>query len=32
MDAVSASTADNAEVKQYPWNGGGNQQWSRTAS
>ncbi|WP_049561906.1 RICIN domain-containing protein [Nonomuraea sp. SBT364] len=27
MDVVSASTANNAEVKQYPWNGGGNQQW-----
>ncbi|MCF6470980.1 glycosyl hydrolase family 5 [Nonomuraea sp. MG754425] len=27
MDVVSASTADNAEVKQYPWNGGGNQKW-----
>ncbi|MDP4501697.1 RICIN domain-containing protein [Nonomuraea turcica] len=27
MDVVSASTANNAEVKQYPWNGGGNQKW-----
>ncbi|MEU4540830.1 RICIN domain-containing protein [Streptosporangium sp. NPDC023825] len=27
MDVVSASTANNAEVKQYPWNGGGNQRW-----
>ncbi|MGR6919358.1 RICIN domain-containing protein [[Actinomadura] parvosata] len=27
MDVVSASTANNAEVKQYPWNGGANQQW-----
>ncbi|MDH2430521.1 RICIN domain-containing protein [Sphaerisporangium sp. TRM90804] len=27
MDVVSASMADNAEVKQYPWNGGGNQKW-----
>jgi hypothetical protein len=27
MDAVSASTADNAEIKQYSWNGGGNQRW-----
>ncbi|WP_406675003.1 RICIN domain-containing protein [Nonomuraea sp. N2-4H] len=27
MDVVSASTADNAEIKQYSWNGGGNQKW-----
>ncbi|MEU4240042.1 RICIN domain-containing protein [Actinoplanes sp. NPDC026619] len=27
MDAVSASTANNAEIKQYAWNGGGNQKW-----
>jgi hypothetical protein len=27
MDVVSASTANNAEVKQWTWNGGGNQQW-----
>ncbi|MFG1859240.1 RICIN domain-containing protein [Microbispora bryophytorum] len=27
IDVVSASTANNAEVKQYSWNGGGNQQW-----
>ncbi|MEV4799222.1 RICIN domain-containing protein [Nonomuraea sp. NPDC049421] len=27
MDVVGASTADNAEVKQYPWNGGDNQRW-----
>lgn len=27
MDVVSASTANNAEVKQYAWNGGGNQKW-----
>ncbi|MGJ6966749.1 RICIN domain-containing protein [Streptosporangium sp. G11] len=27
MDVVSASTANNAEVKQHPWNGGGNQRW-----
>ena len=27
MDVVGASGADNAEVKQYPWNGGGNQKW-----
>jgi hypothetical protein len=27
MDLVNASTANNAEVKQYPWNGGGNQKW-----
>jgi hypothetical protein len=28
MDVVGASTANNAEVKQYPYNGGGNQKWS----
>ena len=27
LDVVSASMADNAEVKQYPWNGGGNQRF-----
>jgi hypothetical protein len=27
IDVVGASTANNAEVKQYPWNGGGNQRW-----
>ncbi|MET3424660.1 hypothetical protein BJ973_003872 [Actinoplanes tereljensis] len=27
MDVVSASTANSAEVKQYAWNGGGNQKW-----
>ncbi|KHD78189.1 RICIN domain-containing protein [Actinoplanes utahensis] len=27
LDVVSASMADNAEVKQYAWNGGGNQRW-----
>ncbi|NUS05378.1 MAG: family 43 glycosylhydrolase, partial [Nonomuraea sp.] len=27
MDVVSASTANNAEVKQYGWNGGGNQRF-----
>nr|WP_309148194.1 RICIN domain-containing protein [Micromonospora endophytica] len=27
MDVVSNSTANNAEVKQYGWNGGGNQRW-----
>lgn len=27
MDVVSNSTANNAEVKQYAWNGGGNQRW-----
>jgi hypothetical protein len=27
MDVVGASTANNAEVKQYTWNGGGNQKW-----
>jgi len=27
MDVVSNSTANSAEVKQYPWNGGGNQKW-----
>jgi len=27
MDAVGASTADNVEIKQYAWNGGGNQKW-----
>ena len=28
MDVVSSSTANNAEIKQYAWNGGGNQQWT----
>ncbi|MCE6998739.1 RICIN domain-containing protein [Saccharothrix sp. S26] len=27
MDVVSSSTANSAEVKQYAWNGGGNQKW-----
>jgi hypothetical protein len=27
MDLVSSSTANNAEVKQYAWNGGRNQRW-----
>ncbi len=27
MDVVGASTANNAEVKQYSWNGGANQKW-----
>ncbi|AVT29165.1 MULTISPECIES: RICIN domain-containing protein [unclassified Plantactinospora] len=27
MDVVSSSTANSAEVKQYGWNGGGNQKW-----
>jgi endoglucanase len=27
-DVVSSSTADSAEVKQYTWNGGLNQQWA----
>ena len=27
MDAVGASTANNAEVKQYAWNSGANQRW-----
>jgi hypothetical protein len=27
MDVVSSSAADNAEVKQYAWNGGNNQRW-----
>jgi len=27
MDVVSNSTANNAEVKQYAWNSGGNQRW-----
>jgi len=27
-DVVGQSTANNAEVKQYTWNGGGNQIWS----
>ncbi|MGI5151903.1 RICIN domain-containing protein [Plantactinospora sp. CA-294935] len=27
MDVVSNSTANSAEVKQYAWNGGGNQKW-----
>jgi hypothetical protein len=28
MDVVSANTANNAEVKQWSWNGGNNQKWS----
>ncbi|MET8146371.1 RICIN domain-containing protein [Sphaerisporangium sp. NPDC005288] len=27
MDVANASTANNAEVRQYTWNGGGNQRW-----
>ena len=27
VDVVGNSTANNAEVKQYGWNGGGNQKW-----
>jgi hypothetical protein len=27
MDVMSASTADHAEVRQWTWNGGGNQRW-----
>jgi endoglucanase len=27
VDVVSASTANNAEIKQWTWNGGGNQRW-----
>ena len=27
MDVVSNSTANSAEIKQYTWNGGGNQKW-----
>ncbi|MCA2218913.1 RICIN domain-containing protein [Jidongwangia harbinensis] len=27
MDVVEGSTADNAQVKQWGWNGGGNQRW-----
>jgi hypothetical protein len=28
MDVINASTANNAEVKQWTWNGGANQKWS----
>jgi len=28
LDVVASSVADGAEVKQYSWNGGGNQQWA----
>ena len=28
MDVIGASTANNAEVKQWTWNGGGNQRWT----
>lgn len=28
MDVVSSSTANNAEVKQWAWNGGANQRWT----
>jgi ricin-type beta-trefoil lectin protein/glycosyl hydrolase family 43 len=28
MDVINASTANNAEVKQWSWNGGANQKWS----
>src|SRR5690606_15358372 len=27
IDVISASTANNAEIKQWTWNGGGNQKW-----
>ena len=27
MDVMDSSTADNGEVKQWSWNGGGNQKW-----
>ncbi len=27
MDVINQSTADNAEIKQWGWNGGTNQQW-----
>jgi ricin-type beta-trefoil lectin protein/cellulase (glycosyl hydrolase family 5) len=28
LDVVGSSVADSAEVKQYTWNGGANQQWA----
>jgi hypothetical protein len=28
IDVIGQSTANNAEVKQYTWNGGGNQKWA----
>ena len=28
MDVVSSSTANNAEIKQWTWNGGANQKWT----
>ncbi|WP_422768818.1 RICIN domain-containing protein [Plantactinospora sp. WMMC1484] len=28
MDVIGASTADNAEIKQWGWNGGANQTWA----
>jgi len=28
MDVVNSSTANNAEVKQWTWNGGANQKWT----
>lgn len=28
MDVISASTANNAEIKQWTWNGGTNQKWT----
>jgi len=28
IDVINASTANNAEVKQWSWNGGGNQKWA----
>jgi len=28
MDVNGASTANNAEIKQWTWNGGGNQKWA----
>ncbi|WP_422768766.1 RICIN domain-containing protein [Plantactinospora sp. WMMC1484] len=27
MDVIEGSTANNAEIKQWSWNGGGNQKW-----
>ena len=28
MDVISSSTANNAEIKQWTWNGGANQKWT----
>ncbi|GAA1783379.1 RICIN domain-containing protein [Luedemannella flava] len=28
IDVISASMANNAEIKQWSWNGGGNQKWT----